>query len=199
VSSTNTPNLGLNKATPGTNEPFNPATVNSNWDKVDSAIGTRTSKFVTTTVGNTTTETVLYSLPINAGVQGSVYTLVAWGTVDHASGAILTLRGKIGGPGTAFAAIGINYPASVLTNQAWRVQLEITVATLGVSGTWRPSMTAMARVNGVNVPFIEVPSTGFVKDTTTTQALDITAQWTAASASSIIRCDSGYAYRITTT
>lgn len=195
MSSTNTPNLGLNKATPNTQEPFDPAVVNLNWDKIDAAVGAKSSKFTTTTVSNTTTETLLFSMPIDTPVQGAVYTMVIGGTVDHASGATATFRGKLAG--TAFGASGVSYPASVLTNQPWRVQLEITILTLGALGTWKGALNGTARVNGANVPMLEVPSGSLTRTTLVTSNLELTVQWTAASASSIVRADYGYAYRVT--
>ena len=38
MASTNTPELNLFKATPGTNEAFRTTDVNANWDKVDTAL-----------------------------------------------------------------------------------------------------------------------------------------------------------------
>lgn len=38
MSYTQTPTLDLDKAVPGTNQPFETTVINSNWDKVDTAV-----------------------------------------------------------------------------------------------------------------------------------------------------------------
>ena len=38
MSYTQTTELSLDKAVPGTNQPFETASINSNWDKVDAAV-----------------------------------------------------------------------------------------------------------------------------------------------------------------
>lgn len=40
MSYTTTPELAIQKAVPGSNQPFETAVINSNWDKVDTAVAT---------------------------------------------------------------------------------------------------------------------------------------------------------------
>jgi len=197
VATTTTTVLGLVKPTPGTNEPWSLATNNSNLDKVDSAVGAKTVKFTTTTVSNTTSETSVGSMTIPAGSsQQTTFMLELWGTFDHTTGTpTLTLRGKIGG--TTFATFIATMPASTLTNKPWRAQIKIVCITTGVSGTWRPEMHGSVELTTTTTPFCGIPSAATTKDTTANQTLEVTAQWSAASASNTLRCDAGIGYRLT--
>lgn len=197
MSSTNTTNLALFKATPGTAEPFRTSDVNSNWDKIDAALGQRTVDFATSTISNSVAETTLFtgSVPANP-VQGSAWKAVFFGTYDNSAvSATLTFRFKLGG--TTVATMAITTPASALTNKPWRFELEFVATTLGVTGTWRTSGQGTAVVNTTVTAFLDIPTAATILNTTTAQALLITAQWGTAAAANTARCDAGFIYRIT--
>ena len=195
MSTTNTTNISLVKPTVGTKEPWDQSLVNGNWDKIDAAFGETPSKFTTTTVSNTTTETSLFLWTISGGTQGSAYRMRIWGTFDHASSATATLRAKIGG--TTFATQALAAPASVLTNRTWDVTAEIVISVTGASGKWRGSMFGLWLNNTTVTPYQQIPTAETTKDTTVGQGLEVSVQWTAASASSVFRADAGYAGRVT--
>lgn len=193
MASTVTPVLGLNLPTPGTKEPFNTVVVNANWSAIDSAIGQKASKFTTTTVGNTVTDTTVFSFNIPGGSpQGSVHTLRVWGTYDNAASATnFTIRAKIGG--TQITAVTVGTPAGAQTFSGWEAEIEVVVATTGAAGTWRGKLTGTKSDSASGTgPLLAVPGgTGTVKDTTVAQLLEITVQWAVANAANVVRADAG--------
>ncbi len=50
MSYTQTPELSLDKAVPGSNQPFETASINSNWDKVDTAVAGILGETVASTI-----------------------------------------------------------------------------------------------------------------------------------------------------
>jgi hypothetical protein len=198
MTTTTTPVLGLTLPVPGTAEPYNRTTENSNLTAIDSAIGVKTTKYTTTTVQNTTTETSVFSTTVPANpVQGSMFNMKVWGTYDNsASAANFVIRAKIGG--TTVASVTITTPASAQTNSSWLVEVNLVVATTGVSGTWRGHVNgAKSDAAGGTTKLLSVPSAATTKDTTASNALEFTVQWSAASASNVIRCDAGITSRLT--
>jgi hypothetical protein len=197
MSNTTTTVLGLIKPTPGTSEPWDQVGINGNWDKIDSAIGTKASRFTTNTQSNTTSETQQFGVTLAAGqIQGAVHRMVAWGTYDNsASATTITWRIKIGG--VQITAIVQNTPASLSTFAPWRIEFDLVVATTGVSGTWRGGMLHSVAPSAGAVNTFLAPGSATTRDTTVTSVMEITAQWAAASASNTIRCDAAYYHRIT--
>lgn len=198
MSTTSTPVLGLTLAVPGTKEPFNTGTVNANFTAIDAAIGQKAAKVSTTTVGNTTAETSVFSFTIPANpAQGAVHRMKVWGTYDNSAvAANFTLRGKIGG--TQITAVTVGTPAGAQTFSGWEIEVEVVVATTGVSGTWRGKLsgTKSDSASGTG-PLLAVPGgTGTVKDTTIAQVLEVTVQWSAANAANVVRADAGYYERL---
>lgn len=196
MTTTNTPNLSLVKSVTGTNEPWSNDTLNGNWDKIDAAVGARTSKFTTTTVSNTAGEQSLFSVPILANQpQGSSYRMVLWGTYDNSGTATnYVIRVKIGG--TTITSITITTPASAQTNQAWKVEFELTIVTTGPTGTWDAVLTwgSLPAAGAFNA--VVVPAVVTTRDTTGINNMEITVQWAAANASNTLRARAGYYNRM---
>lgn len=195
MASTVTNNLGLFKATPNTAETFRTSDVNSNWDKVDAAVGLPYVDFTPFTINNSALELGLMTSPIGPALQGSAWKLVASGTFGHTSSATtLTLRIRVGG--TTVVTTTITTPASALAGRVWRIDAELVCLTTGGSGTWKISGVTFATVNTTDTPFIYSPS-AFTKDTTIAQDFAISAQWGTANASNTIVIDAGMIYRVT--
>lgn len=165
------------------------------------------AKTSTTTLSNSTTETVLHTFTIagsDASV-GSVYSIRATGTMDWTTGSpTVTFRVRLGGvSGATIASCTVACTSSASTSgPAWNVEGDIVCITTGSSGTWRGSIKALAGIQSggfgaaANPATAGAPSSAVTQTTTSTNDLVITAQWSAASASNTIRCDTGYASRI---
>lgn len=198
MATTTTPVLGLVKPTPNTGEPYSRATENANLDAIDSAIGTKVSKFTTTTVSNTTAETSVMAVTIPAGPpQGSTYHMRVWGTYDNSAvAANFTIRVKIGG--SQLTAVVQGTPASAQTFSGLVVEFDVVVATTGVSGTWRGALRGIKSDSGSGTsPLLAVPGSPLTKDTTVSNVMEITIQWSAANASNTVRIDAGIWRRLT--
>lgn len=194
MSSANTPNLGLFKATPGTAERFRTADVNSNMDKIDAAIGPTSIDITPSSFNNSTGETSLFTGQVGISLQASVYRVVAVGTYGHTSSATtLTVRLKHGG--TTIITYTINTPASALSGRPFRIEAELFCLTSGATGTWKMGGVMVARVNTTDTPFVESPAS-YVKDTTILQGFDITFQWGAANAANTVSVDSAIIHRL---
>ncbi len=198
MATTTTPVLGLVKPTPGTAEPYSRATENANLDAIDSAVGTKTSKFTTTTVGNTTTETSVMSVSIPANPpQGSMYHMRVWGTYDNvASATNFTVRVKIGG--SQLTAVTVNTPASAQTFSGLSINFDVVVATTGAAGTWRGELWGIKSDSASGTgPLLAIPGSALTKDQTVANNMEITIQWAVANASNVVRIDGGIHRRLT--
>jgi hypothetical protein len=163
-------------------------------------------KTSTTTVSNTTTETVLHSftIPGSDASAGSVYRIAAMGTMDWTTGSpTVTFRVRLGGiAGTVIATCVVACTASASTAApAWSVEGDIVCVTTGGTGTWRGMIKALGGIvsggftAAANPATAGAPSAAVTQSTTATNDLVVTAQWSAASATNTVRCDTGHAQR----
>jgi hypothetical protein len=198
MSNTTTTFLGMIKPTPGTREPYSRSNENGNLDKVDAAIGPKYANTGTSSASNTTGETQMFgafTLPAN---QQSVWKIVCFGTFDNTTGSpTITFRVKIGGVTVATYVLTVG--ASAGTVRAWRVEGEVICMTTGASGTWAGNLSGHANTGAAQVSFVDATNPTIVRDTTVSNTLEITAQWSAASASNVIRCPGAFVYRVTNT
>lgn len=150
----------------------------------------------TATVANTTTEGTLIgagvgslTLPANFLVPGRSLRLLARGLISTAAvPGTLTLAGKLGA--TTLASTGAQTPEASLTDNVWEVDLVITCRTIGGSGTVfvQGFYRTTAGGGAGNAVQWEMGVTAAVTvDTTTAQALDLTADWQTADAANSIR------------
>lgn len=196
MSNTLTTFLNLWKPTPGTKEPYNPVQENLNLDKLDTAIGPKFTNTATVTQSNNVTDNQMYGATILPASQQSVWKIVAFGSFDNTTGSpTITYRLKLGG--VTVGTYVLTVTASAGTSREWRVEGEVVCMTTGVSGTWSGSMHGVANTGAVMQPFVDGPDPTITKDTTVSNTLEVTAQWSAASASNVIRCPGGYVYRVT--
>lgn len=196
MTTSNSPNLSLVKATTGTNEPWNNDTLNANWDKLDTAQGFRTPKVTTTTISASTTETRVHSCTVPAiAVQGATFSLRVWGNYDNsATGSSITVRAKIGG--IQLTAFTITTPASLQTNNAFWVDCEIVATVLGgpAVGAWRTCLRGIKSdsASGTST-LVAIPGAVTLVNNTVASTFEITMQWANNTAGNVIRVDAGLA------
>lgn len=155
-----------------------------------------TTMFVATasaTIANTTTETTLFgsgsgttTLPASLLAVGKSLRLRLSGVVstDPSAGS-LTIRAKLGS--TTIVASSAVTPSNSLTNVAWVLDVDLTCRTIGASGTVIGQ--GMMQIADSTGRVIGLAATAAVTvDTTASQAVNVTAQWGAASASNTITC-----------
>jgi hypothetical protein len=146
--------------------------------------GTLFTQTADATCANTTTETTLTStgvgtltLPANFFVAGKTIKLQAYGFHSSTSGATVTIRVKLGST-TILTATG---SSGSDTNAGIIMDTVITCRTTGASGTVAGQGVYTEIGNTPN--FRQMTNTAAVTvDTTTSQAITMTAQWSAAAA-----------------
>ena len=156
-----------------------------------------------TTVANTTTETVIATLtiPANDMVVGATYRVTAWGVASVTGTPTLVFKNRIGGvAGNSNGTITITASSGV-SNKVWRATFLAVCLTTGASGTWHGNLEV---AEGVSVAGAN-PTTCVVRmdgnstvsvDTTASQDMVITADWGTASASNTLTCRGFLAERI---
>lgn len=194
---TGTTNLNLTK--PANSEAWSVATWNANSDVIDAAVGPRESAVGTTTVANTTTETVIETLTIPAGVAsaGKVFEMAAFCKGDATGSPNLQLRCRVGGVGGVTVGT-VTLTAVAGSAKSLRVRGTAQCVTAGTTGTWLGSLEVLDEF-GTTIPLaadVNVISTPVTKDTTIAQTLVLTAQWSAAAAGNTVSRYSGYGRQI---
>lgn len=162
-------------------------------DELDAAALGELSTAVT--VANTTTETALATYSIGAGiaVAGSVWRVNARGIGSVTGTPTMTWRVRLGGvAGTLIATSGAVTASSGITNHTWEVDLLMSCLTTGASGTAHGVATfrEALSVAGASGPWTVInrqDGNGSVTfNTTISNDLVITGQWSAASSSNTI-------------
>jgi hypothetical protein len=154
-----------------------------------------------TTVGTSTTETVVatYTIPANEPVAGALYHVVAWGigSVASATTPQFSYAVRIGGlGGTRLAWTGLRSASSGISNHPWRIDCWVMCQTTGVSGTWfangqfydTVSVAGAAPITATN--FMDGTAAN-TKDTTVSNDLVATVKWETSSPSNVFVCQ-GY-------
>lgn len=195
MATTTTPNVALTKNTTGTSEPWSNDSLNSNWDKVDAAIGPKTALTATITVSNSVSETslgfVVVPTPMSAGM---CWDCEWFGTYDNSAvAATLTLRMKLGG--TTLTTMTISTPAVAQTNQPWSVQGRIVCIATGAPGSFRSRMFNFLFPVAGPVVYPIIPSAAAAISTASPLNFELTAQWSAAAAANTLRRDAGFGSR----
>jgi hypothetical protein len=201
--STTTPVLGL--TLPAGTEDVDISVLNTDFTKLDTAIGFKSVKTTITTLANSTAETVLYSLTLGANSVGlgSVYKMVAWGQASTTATPTLTFRLRLGGVGgTVMAVCPAITTASGIANKGWRAEGDlILVASPGASAGWQAALRVINELNTVApnnaVAGASNTSGGILLGSDVSRDWVLTAQWSAASASNTLGISAGYAHRVT--
>lgn len=146
------------------------------------------------TVANTTTETTLAStgegsltLPANFLRPGRTVRVRASGFASDTGTPTLRFRVKLGS--TTIGDTGAIALTGTVSNEGFVVDYELTCRTAGASGTVIGQGFSHVD-NSTNTGLLEsLPSTAAVTvNTTTAQAVSVTAQWGTASSSNTITC-----------
>ena len=143
-------------------------------------------------IANTTTETAFSVGPsafaANQLTAGTVVRVRAWGLESHTAGPTITFRWQFAsGPVSLMlhsaSAIG------TATNAPWTVEATLVVRSAGASGSIQTT-SEMTRefVSPGSISVNEIGTSTATVDTTASQTLQLTAKWSAASASDTITC-----------
>jgi hypothetical protein len=166
---------------------------NAEWRDQFQAIRNATNSSVSTTVGNTTTETVVavYSIPAAQAAAGSIYRITAFGNISFLASAQITWRLRIGGvAGTTLATMGPTTASGTgQTNKEFHCRGNVVCLTTGGSGTWYADFHELRNwTQSGSVGDVQLASSdgAVTRDTTAANDLVITAQWAAASASNTL-------------
>lgn len=144
------------------------------------------------TVASTAAETVLHTINIPAGdaAVGSTYRIRVFGTAAVTGTPTLTFRLRLGGVGgsqiVAFPAITAR---SGMTDGVWDVEAMVTLTVSpGVSATWHGFAKGGHNFLTSAITYTQFgPGGGSVtRDSTSSQDMVLTAQWSASSASNTI-------------
>lgn len=144
-------------------------------------------------ISNTATETSLYgtgigtmTLPANFWAAGKSLRLRLRGLIQYSgSGSGATIRVKFGSTVLAVSAALVFTGAAASPGTYFEVDLLVTCRTTGATGTLMASGTFFNQTYGFTAGMIS--SAAVVVNTTTSQTIDATYQWTSASATRIVK------------
>lgn len=157
---------------------------------------------VATTVSNTTSESALqtFNIAANDAVVGAVYRIRAYGTAQVTGTPTMTFRFRIGGTGgTSLLAFSAITARSNMTDGFWEIELIATCSATGVSGTWSPFGRGGHNFVGTAATLtslLTAVTASVTRDTTISNDLVLTGQWSAASSSNSIVCRGALIERI---
>ncbi|MCX5326268.1 right-handed parallel beta-helix repeat-containing protein [Streptomyces sp. NBC_00120] len=141
----------------------------------------------TATAANSAAETVVASWLIPAGdaLPGTAYRFAAHGQASTTATPTLTIRVRLGGvTGTVVAAFAAVTTGSAIANRGWEVNGVLHAIAPGSSGTWSGGAQLWHRLASTTGAAAQEVTDGVItRDSTADQALVVTAQWSAASAS----------------
>lgn len=155
---------------------------------------TQAIQTATTTVANTVTETTLYgtigrgtlTIAANTLAVGDTLKLSARGIMSETGTPNINFRVKFGS--TEIVSTGNITMSGAMTNDSWILDCEITVLSIGASGTVFGAgavfLDDTSNVNGLTNS--STPATAIVVDTTAAITINITAQWDTADAGNTI-------------
>jgi hypothetical protein len=140
------------------------------------------------TVANTTTPTTVVgtvvgsaTLPANFFASGKTIIIFLSGTYQQTSGSnTCTLNFTIGG--VAIGSIALTHN-NTLSASYFETRVVVTCRTSGVSGTVQYQGCGLLNLAGSPAFYYQTPATSGSINTTTTNAINVTATWSAANAS----------------
>jgi hypothetical protein len=151
------------------------------------------TKVTSATVANTTTETTIISstsavgtltLPANFFVAGKTIRIRAKGFFSATASPTINIRFKLGA--STICSTG-TLTSTNATNQVWDLDIVVTCRTTGAGGTVFAQGDYSQMVTGGAVQGLVTTAAATV-NTTSSQTVNITAQWSAASISNSITC-----------
>lgn len=147
------------------------------------------------TLANSTAETIIATATIPAGeaIIGRGYRITASGLASVTGTPTLTLRTRLGGiSGVLVASSGARTASSGITSHPWDVNTRLWCVTTGATGTGylvqdtRESVSVAGASGPWTPASLQDATAPALWNTTTSQTLVITAQWSAASASNTL-------------
>ncbi|MCX4450724.1 right-handed parallel beta-helix repeat-containing protein [Streptomyces sp. NBC_01789] len=152
------------------------------------------------TAANTTTETILasWSIPAGDAADYASYRFTAQGVASTTGTPTLTIRVRLGGvAGAVVAAFTAVTTSSAISGRGWRVDGSLlAVAPGSASATWSGGATLTHHLSATTgVVQHELTDGTITRDSTSSQALVVTAQWSAASASNTATAQVGQMVR----
>jgi hypothetical protein len=161
--------------------------------------GTVSSTVTPITIANTTTETVVasYTVAANTAAIGSAFQGFTSGVLSTpATGSPqITANLRIGGvSGTLIASITLPATTSQ-TNVSFYFNYVVGVVSIGSSGTWTGSILDIDVLSGANANVSAAPSP-VTRDTTISNALVCTLQWSAAVSGNTLTCNQSFIRQI---
>jgi hypothetical protein len=157
---------------------------------------------VATTISNSSAEAVLqsFAIPADDAVVGAVYRIRAYGTAQVTGTPTMTFRFRIGGvAGTSLLAFSAITARTGMTDGFWEIELIATCSATGVSGTWSPFGRGGHNFVGTAstlTSMLTAVTASVTRDTTISNDLVLTGQWSAASSSNSIVCRGSLCERI---
>lgn len=157
-------------------------------------------KTSTTTVSNTTTETVLHTLTIDANTAavGTAYQMAIFGLCSWpvTTAPTITFRLRIGGvAGGVIATVPITCPTTAGTSKGWTAAADLVVTATGASANWRGSLGIQDSIAGTVQGRVDASGSGVTLSSAQANDWVLTAQWSGASASNSLSCTGGYVRR----
>ncbi|MGQ4486902.1 right-handed parallel beta-helix repeat-containing protein [Streptomyces sp. SAS_281] len=152
------------------------------------------------TVANSTAETVLasWSIPAGDAADYASYRFTAQGIASSTGTPTLTIRVRLGVvSGPVIAAFSAVTTSSGISGRGWRVDGSLlAVAPGSSSATWSGGASLVHHLASTTGAVQHEVSDGTVtRDSTSSQALVVTAQWSAANAANSAQCQVGQLVR----
>ncbi|MFE7624617.1 glycosyl hydrolase family 28-related protein [Streptomyces sp. NPDC057509] len=152
------------------------------------------------TVANSTTETIVasWSIPAGDAADFASYRFTAQGVASSTGTPTLTVRVRLGGvSGAVIAAFSAVTTSSGISGRGWRVDGSLlAVAPGSSSATWAGGATLTHHLSSTTGAVQNELTDGTItRDSTSSQALVVTAQWSAANASNSAQCQVGQLVR----
>lgn len=158
------------------------------------------AKGSTTTVANSTAETILHTLSIPAGdaLVGTAYRMRLFGLATWPVTTVPTITFRLrlgGGSGAVVATVTVTCPATAGTSKGWTIDADLTVTAVGASANWRGSMDIANSIATAVQDRADASGAGVTRSSLQANDVVVTAQWSAASASNSMSCTGAYASR----
>jgi hypothetical protein len=162
----------------------------------------RPEPHIATTIASSSAEAALqtFAIPANDAAVGAVYRIRAYGTAQVTGTPTMTFRFKIGGTGgTTLQAISAITARSGMTDGWWEIEAIVTCSATGGSGTWSPFIRGthnfVTSVSTITTMATTVTAS-VTRDTTISNDLILSGQWSASSPSNSIVCRGSLCERI---
>lgn len=162
----------------------------------------RPQLFVAASISNSSAETVLQTvtIPANDATPGAVYRIRVYGAAVATGTPSITFRARLGGvSGTTLVSFTAVTVRSGMPDGYYDMDIILTNTTTGASGLWSVMAKYTHNFTGSVTTYTTIGPIvigDIARDTTASQALVFTAQWSAASASNVANVRGGESGRV---